>query len=116
MLSAHRQDGFSRFLLACRGLAGPTYAGSSRPVLTPLFREYGLPDHILTDNGAPFASNALGRLSRLSVYFVTLGITPSSSNAPSPIRTAATNACTETSKPRPPGPIPDGISEHLTCY
>jgi len=42
-----------------------------------LFREYGLPSAILTDNGSPFASsNALGRLSRLSVWWLRLGIRP----------------------------------------
>jgi transposase InsO family protein len=69
------QDGFSRYLLACQGLAGPTYAGS-RPVFTRLFREYGLPDRIRTDNGTPFASVALGRLSRLSIWWIKLGILP----------------------------------------
>ncbi len=41
-----------------------------------LFRRYGLPDRIRTDNGALFAVNALGRLSRLSVSFIELGIYP----------------------------------------
>ena len=41
-----------------------------------LFRRYGLPERIRTDNGAPFASNALGRLSTLSVWWVRLGIRP----------------------------------------
>jgi putative transposase len=69
------QDGFSRYLLACQSLPGTTYAGS-RPVFTHLFREFGLPDRIRTDNGVPFASMALGRLSRLSVWWIKLGILP----------------------------------------
>lgn len=69
------QDGFSRFLLGCQGLSAPTIEGS-RPVFERLFREYGLPERIRTDNGAPFASNALGRLSTLSVWWVRLGILP----------------------------------------
>jgi hypothetical protein len=69
------QDGFSRFLLACKGLSGTTLQGS-RPVFTRLFRELGLPERIRTDNGPPFASIALGRLSRLSVWWVRLGIVP----------------------------------------
>jgi len=69
------QDGFSRFLLGCHGLTAPTIEGS-RPVFERLFRQYGLPERIRTDNGAPFASNALGRLSRLSVWWVRLGIFP----------------------------------------
>ncbi len=41
-----------------------------------LFAEYGLPNRIRTDNGVPFASNALARLSTLSVWFIKLGIYP----------------------------------------
>lgn len=69
------QDGFSRYLLACQGLPGTTYAGTRR-VFTHLFREFGLPERIRTDNGPPFASTALGRLSRLSVWWIKLGILP----------------------------------------
>jgi len=39
------QDGFSRFLLACQGLPGTTYAGA-RAVFTRLFQEFGLPERI----------------------------------------------------------------------
>jgi putative transposase len=41
-----------------------------------LFEKYGLPKRIRTDNGVPFASNALARLSQLSVWFIKLGIYP----------------------------------------
>jgi transposase InsO family protein len=41
-----------------------------------IFRNYGLPNRIRTDNGTPFASNALARLSQLSVWFIKLGIYP----------------------------------------
>ena len=40
------------------------------------FREYGLPDRIRTDNGVPFATMAIARLSALSVWFIRLGIYP----------------------------------------
>jgi putative transposase len=43
---------------------------------TQLFVTYGLPNRIRTDNGVPFASNALARLSQLSVWFIKLGIYP----------------------------------------
>src|SRR6059036_1410804 len=69
------QDGVTRFLLGCRGLLEPMIA-ASWPVFARLFRRYGLPERIRTDNGAPFASNALGRLSTLSVWWVQLGIRP----------------------------------------
>ena len=69
------QDGFSRYLLACQGLAGTTHDGS-KPVFRRLFQEFGLPDRIRTDNGVPFASLALGRLSRLSIWWIKLGVLP----------------------------------------
>lgn len=69
------QDGFSRYVLACQGLDATTYAGS-RTVFTRLFQEFGVPERIRTDNGTPFASVALGRLSRLSIWWIKLGIVP----------------------------------------
>jgi hypothetical protein len=41
-----------------------------------VFHEYGLPEVIRTDNGAPFASRGLGGLSRLSYWWIRLGIAP----------------------------------------
>lgn len=68
-------DGCSRFLLECRALL-TTAVVPSQTVFTAVFREYGLPDRIRTDNGVPFASNALGRLSALSAWWIRLGIYP----------------------------------------
>lgn len=68
-------DNHSRYLLACRGLRGPRQA-LVQPWFEWVFREYGLPAAIRTDNGAPFASLAVGGLSRLSVWWVRLGIAP----------------------------------------
>lgn len=69
------QDMHSRTLLACHALPDVSIAGA-KPVFVRLFREFGLPQRIRSDNGAPFASNALGRLSQLSMWFVRLGIIP----------------------------------------
>jgi len=41
-----------------------------------LFETCGLPNRIRSDNGSPFASNAVARLSQLSVWFIKLGIYP----------------------------------------
>jgi putative transposase len=68
-------DDYSRYLLGCQALLQPT-RGLVRPVLTRLFQEYGLPERIRTDNGAPFASCALARLSQLSVWLLRCGIHP----------------------------------------
>lgn len=68
-------DHFSRYLIACRGLAAPTTAGAVA-VFRRAFAEYGLPAVIRSDNGEPFAAPSLGRLSRLSVWWIRLGIRP----------------------------------------
>jgi transposase InsO family protein len=69
-------DRFSRYLLGCQGLEVPSGL-SSKAVFERLFREYGLPRVILTDNGSPFASSrSLARLSQLSVWWIRLGIRP----------------------------------------
>ncbi len=68
-------DYMSRYLLACQGFAS-TAGGPVKGVFVQIFREYGLPQAILTDNGTPFASTGLCRLSRLSVWWIRLGIDP----------------------------------------
>jgi len=68
-------DSYSRYLLACRGLRAPTSAGAVH-VFRAAFRQYGLPTTIRSDNGEPFAAPSLGRLSRLSVWWIRLGIRP----------------------------------------
>jgi len=68
-------DGYSRFLLECRGLNDTSVSGA-RPVFQRLFEKYGLPQYIRTDNGVPFATNTLARLSRLSAWWVRMGVMP----------------------------------------
>jgi transposase InsO family protein len=65
-------DAFSRYILCC-GATSPDYVGCRRE-FERLFGEYGLPATILSDNGPPFASQAAGGLSLLSVWWVKLGI------------------------------------------
>jgi hypothetical protein len=47
-----------------------------RAIFEAAFREFGLPWWIRTDNGPPFASTAVGGLSRLAVWWIKLGIVP----------------------------------------
>ena len=68
-------DGFSRYLLGCQALPS-TAADGAKPIFTRLFHEYGLPKRIRTDNGVPFATTTLARLSKLSAWWVRLGILP----------------------------------------
>jgi transposase InsO family protein len=64
----------SRFVLACEALESTKEAPVIEAFLR-LFKERGLPVAIRSDNGLPFASpNGLYNLSRLSVFWLRLGI------------------------------------------
>ncbi|MBZ0138138.1 MAG: integrase core domain-containing protein [Planctomycetes bacterium] len=66
-------DGCSRMILCCDAHAGPRHDDARRS-LERVFRDFGLPDAIRSDNGTPFASTGTARLSRLSVWWLKLGI------------------------------------------
>jgi transposase InsO family protein len=68
-------DAHSRYLLRCQSVA-KTDTEHVEAIFAAAFREYGLPQRIRTDNGAPFASRAIAGISRLSVYWMKLGIQP----------------------------------------
>lgn len=68
-------DYASRFLICCEGLES-TKERMAFTVFDRLFKEYGLPKGIRSDNGVPFASaHAIYGLSRLAVWWLRLGIT-----------------------------------------
>ena len=67
-------DHASRYLLMCEALES-TREDTAFAAFEQLFRERGLPAAIRSDNGVPFASpNALFNLSKLSVWWLRLGI------------------------------------------
>jgi len=68
-------DAHSRFVLAVDGHRSVEQYGALR-AFGRLFREHGLPRSIRTDNGTPFATQAICGLSRLSVWWIKLGVTP----------------------------------------
>jgi len=68
-------DHFSRKILGCVALHSIDTHDVHR-VFQVMFDRYGVPEAIRTDNGAPFASRALAGLSRLSVWWLSLGIVP----------------------------------------
>ncbi|MBS1113347.1 MAG: Integrase catalytic region [Nitrospirae bacterium] len=68
-------DNMSRYLLMCRGVGSPCY-GDTQKWFEWAFRKYGLPAAIRTDNGIPFAGRGITGLSRLSVWWIRLGIRP----------------------------------------
>ena len=66
-------DAHSRFVLGCTGLPSVKQHGAKQQ-FERLFHTYGLPQAIRSDNGVPFATGALCGLSRLSVWWLKLGI------------------------------------------
>jgi transposase InsO family protein len=66
-------DQFSRFILCCEGMAAISDE-EAREVCQDVFRTYGLPSSIRSDNGVPFACNGLAGLTKLSTYWLRLGI------------------------------------------
>ena len=68
-------DNYSRYLLRCQAVR-PTGFDAVKPVFEAAFCEYGLPAAIRTDNGPPFATTTVGSLSRLSIWWLKLGIIP----------------------------------------
>lgn len=68
-------DFFSRYLFSCVKLK----ANDAKYVwahLDILFREYGLPLFLRSDNGPPFATSSPGRLSSLSIKLIKAGVMP----------------------------------------
>lgn len=70
------RDRYSRKIL-CAQLMTSKHSEDVRIVMTRLFKEYGLPKVVHSDNGAPFAApNGLLNLTSLSAWWITLGILP----------------------------------------
>jgi putative transposase len=66
-------DAYSRYLICCTALFGTCHT-PVRKVFERVFKEFGLPEAIRSDNGPPFASNAPRGLSQLSAWWTLLGI------------------------------------------
>lgn len=68
-------DNFSRYLLDIKAFDRISSA-QTQEVLELLFKIYGLPKAIKSDNGVPFASTGIAGLSKLSIWLIKLGIIP----------------------------------------
>lgn len=66
-------DLYSRYLICCDGYLTTSYE-PVRESLERIFREHGLPEAMRSDNGTPFASPGIARLTRLGVWLLRLGI------------------------------------------
>lgn len=69
------QDMYSRYLLHSEPVPNRS-TERIWSILLGLFQKYGMPERCRSDNGPPFASTGVGRLSRLSIRLVKSGIIP----------------------------------------
>lgn len=68
-------DTMSRYLIRCQAVE-KTDTARVQAIFAAAFRQYGMPRAMRTDNGPPFASCSIAGLSRLSVWWIKLGILP----------------------------------------
>ena len=69
-------DPFSRYLLSIQAMSS-THMAPTKAAFERVFREYGVPRQIITDNGTPFCSaTSLGGLTQLSRWWIEIGSTP----------------------------------------
>ncbi|MBC7369345.1 MAG: IS481 family transposase [Undibacterium sp.] len=66
-------DRYSHYLIGCHARPNQQFKSTLR-VFKSLLRSHGRPQIIRVDNGTPFASIGLGRLSQLSVWWILQGI------------------------------------------
>jgi transposase InsO family protein len=102
-------DSHSRFLIELR-ITAPTIEGV-RPYFTRAFREYGLPLAIRCDNGSPFGSRGPGGLTRLSAWWLRLGIEPHFIRPASPQENGRHERMHRTLKAQTSRPAADDASE-----
>jgi transposase InsO family protein len=68
-------DAATRYLLCCQAVK-TTDTSAVQAELTRVFRLYGLPVRMRSDNGSPFASTGVGGMTKLSAWWIKLGIVP----------------------------------------
>jgi putative transposase len=66
-------DFHSRYLLGCEAMEN-TQSESTKQGFEFIFKEYGLPTRLRTDNGIPFSARSVQGLSSLNVWWMRLGI------------------------------------------
>lgn len=69
-------DSYSRYVFSAKGMLNPNTKGT-KAAFIKVFRRYGLPKQMHSDNGSPFGTvRSLCRLTKLSAWFMELGIQP----------------------------------------
>jgi transposase InsO family protein len=108
-------DHHSRYLLCCQALEGPRLEDTQR-AFQRLFKEFGLPRRIRTDNGVPFATTTPGGLSCLAVWWITLGILPERIEPGKPQQNARHERMHRTLKQAATNPPGQGLSEQQHSF
>jgi len=108
-------DAASRYLIQCEAMTEPR-EGPVRPHFERAFREFGLPDRIRSDNGPPFASKAIGGLSRLSVWWIQLGIVPERIEPGQPQQNGRHERMHRTLKEQTASPPMPTIADQQRCF
>ena len=109
------RDKHSRKVL-CACLMTSKTAESVRPIMAELFRKYGLPRAIHSDNGAPFAAtNGILGLTTLSAWWITLGILPERSLPGCPGQNGSLERMHADIAREIEGKIPGGIDANQTA-
>lgn len=81
-------DAVSKYVIACEALES-THLEPAWAVMERMFRKWGLPEAVQSDNGPPFGANGSGRLSTISVRLMNLGVRPVFSRPAKPQDNAA---------------------------
>lgn len=104
------RDRYSRKILCVRLMQSKTSV-AVKAVMTDLFKTYGLPKVIHSDNGAPFAApNGVLNLTTLSVWWITLGILPDRSLKGHPEQNGSLERMHKDIADEIEGKVPGGIS------
>jgi transposase InsO family protein len=86
-------DLHSRAILTVKAL-NSTESAPVQEELSRVFERYGLPEVIRSDQGTPFATTALARLSTLAIWWIKLGIRLELNDRGRPAQNGALSACT----------------------
>ena len=104
------RDRYSRKILCAKLMQSKTSV-AVRAVMTELFKTYGIPKVIHSDNGAPFAApNGVLNLTSLSVWWITLGILPDRSLKGHPEQNGSLERMHKDIAEEIEGKVPGGVS------
>lgn len=109
-------DLHSHFSLGISALGSVSVKGTRREFVG-IFREYGIPRVLRTDNGVPFAHpNAIGRLGQLALWWVRLGIKPEHTRPARPSENGAHERFHRTLKAAATKPSANTLTAQQQCF